>query len=73
VVKASGRGTKDLIEEGLDLATAMSEAAAAVGGIGGGHNIAAGASIPEGREEDFLLELAAIVARQIPRLAGTED
>lgn len=70
VVKVSGRGTRDLVEEGLDLASAMREAAALVGGVGGGHDIAAGASIPEGREEEFLDALDAIVARQVPRLAG---
>ena len=70
VVKVSGRGTRDLVDEGLDLATAMKEAAAGVSGIGGGHNIAAGASIPEGKEEEFLDALDAIVVRQVPRLAG---
>jgi RecJ-like exonuclease len=70
VVKVSGRGNRDLVEEGLDLAVAMKEAAAAVGGIGGGHNIAAGASIPEGKEEEFLDALDDIVVRQVPRLAG---
>jgi RecJ-like exonuclease len=73
VVKVSGRGTRDLVEEGLDLAAAMKEAAAGVGGIGGGHDIAAGASIPEGSEEEFLAKLDAIVVRQVPRLAGDAD
>jgi RecJ-like exonuclease len=73
VVKASGRGTKDLVEEGLDLARAMSEAASKVGGIGGGHNVAAGASIPEGREEEFLELLDAIIASQVPRLGGDTE
>jgi RecJ-like exonuclease len=40
VVKVSGRGTKELVEEGLDLSRAMSKAASQVGGIGGGHNVA---------------------------------
>jgi len=70
VVKVSGRGTRDLVDEGLDLATAMKEAAAGVGGMGGGHDIAAGASIPEGKEEEFLDALDAIIVRQVPRLAG---
>ncbi len=73
VVKVSGRGTRDLVEEGLDLAAAMKEAAASVGGIGGGHDIAAGASVPEGKEEEFLDTLDAIVVRQVPRLAGDAD
>jgi RecJ-like exonuclease len=70
VVKVSGRGTRDLVDEGLDLASAMTEAASRVGGIGGGHNVAAGASIPAGREEEFLEVLDSIVAGQVPRLAG---
>ena len=70
VVKVSGRGNRDLVEEGLDLAAAMQEAASSVGGIGGGHDIAAGASVPEGREEEFLDRLDAIVVGQVPRLAG---
>jgi RecJ-like exonuclease len=70
VVKVSGRGTRDLVEEGLDLAAAMKEAAEVVGGLGGGHDIAAGASIPEGKEEEFLNALDKIVVRQVPRLAG---
>jgi RecJ-like exonuclease len=70
VVKVSGRGTRDLVDEGLDLAKAMSEAAARVGGIGGGHDIAAGASIPSGAEEEFLEALDAIISAQVPRLSG---
>jgi RecJ-like exonuclease len=73
VVKVSGRGTRDLVEEGLDLAAAMKEAAAEVGGIGGGHDIAAGASVPEGKEEEFLAMLDAIVVKQVPRLAGAAN
>ncbi|UCC93773.1 MAG: DHH family phosphoesterase, partial [Thermoplasmata archaeon] len=73
VVKVSGRGTRDLVEEGLDLAAAMREAAEAVGGIGGGHDIAAGASIPEGKEEEFLDALDNIVVRQVPRLGDASD
>ncbi len=69
VVKVSGRGTRDLVDEGLDLAKAMTEAASKVGGIGGGHNVAAGASIPAGTEEEFLDTLDDIVAGQVPRLA----
>jgi RecJ-like exonuclease len=52
--KVSARGNHDLILRGLDLAAALGEAAAAVGGIGGGHDIAAGATIPEGKEDEFL-------------------
>ncbi len=64
-VKVSGRGTQDLIRMGLDLSIAMRRAAGEVGGIGGGHNIAAGATIPADRKKDFLRALDSIVGEQI--------
>ncbi|MCX6770007.1 MAG: DHH family phosphoesterase [Candidatus Micrarchaeota archaeon] len=57
-IKLSTRGTRQLVEAGLNLGKILSEACAAVGGVGGGHNIAAGATIPENRLDDFLLEFA---------------
>ena len=53
-VKASARSTEELVEKGLDLSLAMKKAAGAFDGVGGGHNIAAGATIPKGKEEEFL-------------------
>ena len=53
-VKASARGTDELVEKGLNLSVAMKKAAVALNGVGGGHNIAAGATIPKGKEEEFL-------------------
>ena len=58
-IKLSTRGTRALVEAGLNLGKILSECCAQVGGAGGGHNIAAGASIPEGKINDFLLEFAA--------------
>lgn len=68
VVKVSARGTRELVEEGLDLAKALHRAAASVGGVGGGHDIAAGASIPDGTEPDFLDALEAVLLEQVPSL-----
>jgi single-stranded-DNA-specific exonuclease len=65
MTKASARGTKELVERGLDLSSAMRQASESVGGTGGGHNIAAGATIPPGREADFLAEMDRIVAAQL--------
>lgn len=65
VTKVSSRGTRQLIAQGLDLAAAMAEAAAEVGGQGGGHNIAAGATIAKGKEEKFLSLVDDIVDRQL--------
>ncbi|MFA5930014.1 MAG: DHH family phosphoesterase [Candidatus Micrarchaeia archaeon] len=57
-IKLSTRGTRALVEAGLNLGKILSECCAQVGGAGGGHNIAAGASIPEEKLDDFLKEFA---------------
>ncbi len=69
MVKISARGNKPLIARGLDLSVALREAADSVGGNGGGHTIASGASIPPGREEEFLTRLDEILGRQLNREA----
>ncbi|MCX6770998.1 MAG: DHH family phosphoesterase [Candidatus Micrarchaeota archaeon] len=58
-IKLSTRGTRALVEAGLNLGKILSECCAQVGGAGGGHNIAAGATIPEEKLNDFLKEFAA--------------
>jgi len=63
--KVSARGTGRLVGRGLDLSVVMSEASQAVGGDGGGHDGAAGATIPRGREVDFLGYLDDAVQRQL--------
>jgi single-stranded-DNA-specific exonuclease len=60
-VKVSARATQSLVDRGLDLAAALTKAAKELNGFGGGHNIAAGATIPKGKEEEFLQ----IVEREI--------
>lgn len=60
-VKVSARAAQSLVDRGLDLATALTRAAKELNGVGGGHNIAAGATIPKGKEEEFLQ----IVEREI--------
>lgn len=64
-IKVSARGNHDLILRGLNLATALGEAAAAVGGAGGGHDIAAGATIPRGKEDEFLALLDKKIGEQL--------
>jgi RecJ-like exonuclease len=64
-VKASARGTQDLISRGMDLSAAIRAAAESVGGIGGGHNIAAGATIPADRKKEFLSALDDLVGKQV--------
>lgn len=63
--KASARGTQDLVSRGMDLSAAMRAAAGRVGGVGGGHNIAAGATIPADRRDEFLASLDSIVGSQL--------
>jgi single-stranded DNA-specific DHH superfamily exonuclease len=64
--KVSGRGTLWLVGRGLDLATAFCEAADAVGGEGGGHRVASGATIPRSARDRFLDETNRRVLSQIP-------
>lgn len=67
IVKVSARGNKLLVSQGLDLSAALRKGAEAVGGVGGGHNVASGASIPPGSEERFLSTVDDIVGEQLHR------
>ncbi len=64
-IKVSSRGTKRLVDKGLDLSSIMSECSEKVGGEGGGHDIAAGALIPHGKEEEFLDEVEEMIGSQL--------
>ena len=64
--KLSARGTSRQVRRGLDLARVCREAAEAVGGEGGGHRIASGATIPSGSREAFLAAADRILADQLP-------
>jgi RecJ-like exonuclease len=63
--RVSSRGTKYLVDKGLDLSVALREAAAEVGGSGGGHPVASGATIPKGKEDAFLEVVDYIVGKQL--------
>ena len=63
--KVSARGTLWLVGRGLDLAAACREAAGAVGGEGGGHRVASGATIRTDRRDRFLEEMDRIVGGQL--------
>jgi RecJ-like exonuclease len=63
--KVSARGTGRLVGKGLDLSVVMGEASAAVDGGGGGHNVAAGATVPAGREQEFIEHADDIVGEQL--------
>ena len=64
-VKVSARADRSLVRKGLDLASIMKIASEMVGGYGGGHNIAAGATIPEGKKEVFLDAVDDMVLAQL--------
>jgi RecJ-like exonuclease len=64
-INISGRGTPRLIDHGLDLANIFSNIAVDLGGNGGGHNIAAGATIPLDKEQEFLDKVNDNVGKQI--------
>ena len=63
--KVSARGTREMISKGLDLSVAMQKAADAVGGVGGGHNIASGASVPKEMEKEFIRIVDMIIGGQL--------
>jgi len=64
-LKVSARGTQDLVRSGLDLADAIARSAKAVGGVGGGHNVAAGATIPCRARQEFLEMVDLAVGQQL--------
>jgi single-stranded-DNA-specific exonuclease len=64
-IKVSARGTSALVRRGLDLSRVMREAARTAGGDGGGHDVAAGATIPADAREAFLDAADAVVADQL--------
>jgi len=64
-VKASARGTHSLVRQGLDLSAVMGECARAVDGEGGGHDVAAGATVPAGRETEFIALADELVGTQL--------
>jgi len=70
ILKVSARGTRELVSKGLDLAFALREAAGAVGGNGGGHSVASGASIPMGSTEEFLSIADRIIGEQLRKNAS---
>ncbi|EMA38198.1 single-stranded-DNA-specific exonuclease RecJ [Halobiforma nitratireducens] len=64
-IKVSARGTHGLVRSGLDLSTVMTDASQAVDGDGGGHDVAAGATVPKGRESEFVERADELVGDQL--------
>jgi RecJ-like exonuclease len=64
-VKVSARADRSLVDRGLDLSVVMKTSAELVGGYGGGHSVAAGATIPADKKEEFLGIAEDIVSSQL--------
>ncbi len=67
LTKVSMRTTERVIERGIDLQKAISDASAEYGGGGGGHKIAAGAFIPKSAEQEFVNRVNRILGEQFAR------
>ncbi len=63
--KVSARASHALVGRGLDLSAVMQRASTAVGGDGGGHDIAAGATIPTAEKSAFIDRVDDIVGTQL--------
>ncbi len=63
--KISSRGLWSLVHAGLDLSYVMRTAGERVGGVGGGHPIASGATIPVEKKQQFLDLVDEIVGEQL--------
>jgi single-stranded-DNA-specific exonuclease len=61
----SCRGNQKLVAQGLDLGSAMKTVATDLGGFGGGHKIAAGATVTFDNEKDFLEKVDTILVQQM--------
>jgi len=66
-IKVSSRANHALTRNGLDLSVVMREASRAVDGDGGGHDVAAGATIPAGSQQSFIQHADEIVGSQLGR------
>ena len=64
-VHVSCRGNQKLVAQGLDLGVAMKTVATGLGGFGGGHKIAAGATIAFNKEQEFLEKVDALLTQQM--------
>ncbi|MBN1861531.1 MAG: DHH family phosphoesterase [Candidatus Thermoplasmatota archaeon] len=64
-IHVSCRGNQKLVGAGLDLGSAMKTVAEQIGGYGGGHKIAAGATIAFDKEKEFLEKVDSILTTQL--------
>ena len=65
IIKISSRATDEQVNKGINLGKIMNEASQSFNGTGGGHNIAAGATIPTKEKENFLHLVDEMIEYQI--------
>jgi|Deesub1362A_J573_1020465.scaffolds.fasta_scaffold00139_4 single-stranded DNA-specific DHH superfamily exonuclease len=63
-VRVSARGNSYLVSKGLNLSEVCG-IASELGGIGGGHSVAAGATLPKGMEHEFIKRANKLVGEQM--------
>ena len=63
-LKVSSRANWGLVRAGIHLGKAMDECSSALGGEGGGHDIAAGARIPKDKKQEFLVLIDETLKKQ---------
>jgi RecJ-like exonuclease len=66
-LKVSARATRVLVSQGLDLSEVMRESSRKLGegSVGGGHDIAAGATIPRSKKKEFLKIAEGLIRTQL--------
>jgi RecJ-like exonuclease len=66
-LKVSGRATRELVERGLNLSTILRTTCEILGNgsVGGGHDIAAGGTIPLDKEQEFLEHAERLIREQL--------
>ncbi|RLI24612.1 MAG: DHH family phosphoesterase [Candidatus Hecatellales archaeon] len=64
-VKVSARASRSLADRGVNLGEILRAAAEAVGGRGGGHSVAAGATLPDEAVKDFVEKVEGLVGRSL--------
>jgi RecJ-like exonuclease len=69
-IKVSGRSTNEFVKRGVNLGHALLYAAEKTGGEGGGHDIAAGAQVKPGKEDEFLKYVAEKIGEQLNETSG---
>ena len=64
-VKVSSRASKEVVEAGLNLGELIGDICEELDGEGGGHNIAAGAKIPQENKQDFIEKLNSVISEEL--------